>query len=361
MHEADILSAPRHGTIQRLRHDTEPTSGLVPVAEPERGAPELSVVVPVFNEGGSVAELHAQIGRALGGIGRPAEIIFVDDGSTDGSGAILDALAQGDPRITVAHFRRNYGKAAALDLAFGLARGAVVVTLDADLQDDPAEISRFLATLAEGYDVVSGWKRDRHDPLDKTLPSLVFNWFGRRVSGLPLHDFNCGFKAYRREALAELRLYGELHRFIPILLHWEGFRIGEIAVAHRPRSSGTSKFGPRRLLTGAFDLLTVLLTTRFRSRPLHFFGLAAIGLGALGSAGMAALFLLSVLGLDPMRPRPLLYASILCILTAVPLIAAGLLGELIKSLGPPGADYRLRSISLPPLARPDQARDRERR
>jgi glycosyltransferase involved in cell wall biosynthesis len=322
--------------------------------------PELSIVVPVLDESGSIAELHAQLGRALAGTGRTAEIIFVDDGSTDGTAAILDSLAQQDPRIAVVHFRRNYGKAAALDCAFRLAQGAIVITLDGDLQDDPAEIPKFLAALTEGYDVVSGWKRARRDPLDKTLPSLVFNWFGRRISGLPLHDFNCGFKAYRREALSELRLYGELHRYIPILLHWEGFRVGEIAVVHRPRRTGRSKFGARRLLTGAFDLLTVLLTTRFRSRPLHFFGFAAIGLGAFGGTGLAVLFLLSVLHIDRLHPRPMLYVSILCIMTAVTLVVAGLLGELIKSLAPHAPDYRLRAIrpARPPSGT-DSARARE--
>jgi glycosyltransferase involved in cell wall biosynthesis len=324
-------------------------------------APGLSVVIPVFNESECLAQLHAELGRTLGAIDRTAEIIFVDDGSTDGSAAGLDALAGRDPRVAVAHFRRNYGKSAALDYGFGVARGAVVITLDSDLQDDPAEIPSFLAALDQGYDVVSGWKRERHDPLDKTMPSAIFNWFVRRVSGLRLHDVNCGFKAYRREALADLRLYGELHRYIPVLLLWQGFRIGEVAVAHRPRLAGRSKFGATRLLTGAFDLLTVLLTARFRNRPLHFFGYIAFGLGAVGCLALAWLFLLSVLGLDPLRPRPLLYASILCILTAVPLLAAGLLGELIKSFGPSTADYRLRSTRPPAAAgRDEEPRDLRR-
>jgi glycosyltransferase involved in cell wall biosynthesis len=313
---------------------------------------EVSLVVPVFNEAECIGAFYSQISRVLDRLERTAEVIFVDDGSTDDSAAILDALVDKDPRVTVAHFRRNCGKSAALDFAFRIARGEIVITMDADLQDDPAEIPMFIAKLAEGHDVVNGWKQKRQDPIGKTMPSAVFNWFTRRVSGLPLHDFNCGFKAYRRESLADLRLYGELHRYIPVLLHWEGFRIGEIPVAHRPRFAGESKFGPRRLLTGGFDLLTIVLTSKFRGRPLHFFGLTAFGLGLIGCLGLAWLFLLSVLQIDPMRPRPLLYGSIVCILVSLLLIATGLLGELVKSLGPHSADYRLRSVK-PPMS-PDK-------
>ncbi len=307
----------------------------------------LSFVVPAFNEVECVAEFHRQLTDVLAKLGQPAEIIYIDDGSSDGTAAALDAIAAADRRVVVAHMRRNYGKSAALDLGFRMAAGAIVFTLDADLQDDPVEIPRFLAALAAGNDVVSGWKKLRHDPIDKTLPSLVFNWFTRKVSGLELHDFNCGFKAYRREALAELRLYGELHRYIPVLVHWEGFKVGEIDVAHRARFAGKSKFGARRLLTGAFDLMTVVLTAKFRNRPLHFFGYIAVALGALGVLGLAYLFFLSFFEIDPLRPRPMLYASITMIFTSVILIATGLIGELVKSLVPYVADYRLRSIVRP--------------
>lgn len=307
----------------------------------------LSFVVPAFNEVECIAEFHRQLTAAIAKLDRPAEIIYIDDGSTDGSAAVLDAIAVADPRVAVAHMRRNYGKSAALDLGFRMAAGMIVFTLDADLQDDPVEIPRFLAALAAGDDVVSGWKKLRHDPIDKTLPSLVFNWFTRRVSGLQLHDFNSGFKAYRREALADLRLYGELHRYIPVLLHWEGFRIGEIDVAHRPRFAGKSKFGARRLLNGAFDLMTVTLTSKFRNRPLHFFGYIAVAMGAVGGLMLAWLFFLSIFEVDPLRPRPMLYASIMLLFTSVILIATGLIGELVKSLAPNVANYRLRSIVRP--------------
>ena len=304
----------------------------------------VSVVVPAYDEAGSIVEFHRQLGAVVPTLARPVEIIYVDDGSTDGTAVALDAIAAADQRVVVAHMRRNYGKSAALDLGFRLSAGGVVITLDADLQDDPVEIPRFLAAIADGNDVVSGWKKPRHDTIDKTLPSLVFNWFTRKVSGLEIHDFNSGFKAYRREALADLRLYGELHRYIPVLLHWEGFAVGEIDVAHRPRLAGHSKFGARRLLTGAFDLMTVLLTAKFRSRPLHFFGYVAVALGALGGLGLSYLFILSFFEIDPLRPRPMLYASITMIFTSVILIATGLLGEFVKSLEPTVADYPLRSI-----------------
>ena len=324
-----------------IEKQVPPSVDAVP-AETGPPQPELTFVIPVFDESGCIKELYSQLNLVSQDIKLGLEILFVDDGSTDGSDALLDAIAANDPRVAVIHFRRNYGKSAALDAAFRLARGDIIITLDADLQDDPAEIPRFLAKLDEGYDVVSGWKRTRHDPLSKTLPSRLFNWFTRKVSGLALHDFNSGFKAYRRECLAQLRLYGELHRYIPVVLHWEGFRIGEMEVTHRPRLAGKSKFGSRRLITGAFDLMTVVLTSKFRHRPLHFFGYAAVVLGLIGGLALAWLFALSVTGLDPLRPRPLLYASILLLLTSVSLIATGLLGELIKSLSPYSNEYHLR-------------------
>lgn len=332
-------------------------SGRPPTARAPGRADLVSIVVPAYDEAESIGEFHRQLVAVLATLARPVEIIYIDDGSTDGTAAALDTIAAADRRVVVAHMRRNYGKSAALDLGFRLSAGGVVITLDADLQDDPVEIPRFLAALAAGNDVVSGWKRPRLDPLDKTLPSLLFNWFTRKVSGLGLHDFNSGFKAYRREALVDLRLYGELHRYLPVLLHWEGFTVGEIDVAHRPRVAGRSKFGARRLLTGAFDLMTVLLTAKFRSRPLHFFGYGAVALGAPGGLGLGYLFILSLFEIDPMRPRPMLYASITMIFTAVILIATGLLGELVKSLDPNGADYRLRSIVRSKAEATEQADD----
>lgn len=294
-------------------------------------APVLSFVIPVFNEEGSLRKLDQALRAELEDLGLSYEIVFVNDGSHDDTAAILDELSENDERINVIHFRRNFGKAAGLDAGFQSARGRVVITMDADLQDDPAEIRSMLEKLDEGYDLVSGWKTVRHDPLDKTLPSKVFNWVVSRVSGLKLHDFNCGFKAYRREALANIRLYGELHRFVPVLVHWNGFRVAEKTVQHHPRQFGKSKFGAERFLKGLFDLMTVTLTTKFRGRPLHFFGYPAIAIGCLGAIGLVYLFTLSILGLDDLRPRPMLYAAMVAILTSVQLLGIGLLGELIKS------------------------------
>ena len=257
--------------------------------------PRVSVVTPVYNEAESLKALFAEVDAAMAAAGLNFEMIFVDDGSSDESAAVIAALAATSPAVRAIEFRRNFGKAAALDAGFKAATGDVVITMDADLQDNPVEIPRFLEKLRAGYDVVSGWKKERHDPLGKTAPSKVFNAVVSRLSGVKLNDFNCGFKAYRAEALEGLTLYGELHRFIPVLLHWRGFKVGEIVVNHRPRQFGVSKFGAERLLKGALDLLTVILNTRFRTRPLHIFGLA----GALmGLAGAAILGYLSVLLAD---------------------------------------------------------------
>jgi glycosyltransferase involved in cell wall biosynthesis len=291
----------------------------------------LSFVIPVCNEEGSLERLHLAIVETVERLGFETSIIFIDDGSSDQSPQILDALALADPRVSVLHFRRNYGKSAALDAGFRHATGSVVITVDADMQENPGETPRLLAKLDEGFDVVSGWKRARQDPIDKTLPSRFFNWLVRHVSGLNIHDFNCGFKAYRSESLKDLQLYGELHRYIPALLHWRGFKVTEIGVTHLPRNSGRSKFGISRLFTGAFDLLTVLLTSKFRSRPLHFFGYIAVVFAIVGSAVLIWLFALHVLGIESLHPRPLLYLAMLLIVTAVLLLSTGLLGELIKS------------------------------
>jgi glycosyltransferase involved in cell wall biosynthesis len=309
----------------------------------------LSFVIPVYNEEGTLERLYSSIVDTAERLDLETGIIFVDDGSSDQSPRVLDALALADSRVSVLHFRRNYGKSAALDAGFRHATGSVVITIDADMQEDPRETPRFLAKLDEGFDVVSGWKCVRQDPIDKTLPSRFFNWLVGYVSGLHIHDFNCGFKAYRGESLKDLRVYGELHRYIPALLHWRGFKVTEIDIAHFPRTSGRSKFGFSRYFTGAFDLLTVVLTSKFRSRPLHFFGYIAVVFALIGSTTLVWLSALHFLGIERMHPRPLLYLAMLLILTAVLLLSTGLLGELIKSLhnasGPP--DYLVRKVTGP--------------
>lgn len=292
---------------------------------------EVSVVVPVLDEVQSLGVLYHELTEVLEGLGRPYELIFVDDGSRDGSFEKLEKLHRSDDRVRVFRLRRNFGKAAGLAVGFREARGEVVVTLDADLQDDPAEVPRLLARLEEGFDLVSGWKRERQDPRSKTLPSRLFNWVTSRLTGLRLHDFNSGFKVYRKEVVDELRLYGELHRFIPALAAWRGFRVDEVPVHHRPRQFGRSKYGSARFWRGCLDLLTVLFLTRYTRRPLHLFG----GLGLLAwSAGFGVNLYLTglwVAGVRPIGSRPLLAFGVLMMLVGIQFFSVGLLSELVLS------------------------------
>jgi glycosyltransferase involved in cell wall biosynthesis len=292
--------------------------------------PHISVVVPFLDEEGSLEELHSKLSAVLTSTGRSYEILFVDDGSRDRGAAIVDAIAETDAHVGVVHFRRNFGKAAALDVGFKRARGQIVFTMDADLQDDPEEIPNFLAKLDEGYDLVSGWKKKRLDPLGKTLPSKLFNSVVSRTSGLRLNDFNCGFKAYRAETVEGLNLYGELHRYVPVLVHFRGYRVTEIAVRHHPRKTGASKYGVERLVKGFFDLLTVLLITRYRSRPLHLFGGAGLVFAGLGFACLSYLSVIWFMGHN-IGTRPLLQLGVLLLLVGVQLVSTGLLGEMISS------------------------------
>ncbi|WP_336980189.1 glycosyltransferase family 2 protein [Altererythrobacter fulvus] len=289
---------------------------------------ELSFVVPFFDESESLEILYREIVENCEGLGKSFEIIFIDDGSRDGGERIVRDLMERDSRISLIRFRRNFGKSAALSAGFGAARGQIVFSMDADLQDDPAEIGAFLAALDEGAEVVSGWKQVRNDPLDKTLPSRLFNKAVNKAFGLELNDHNCGFKAYRCEALEELNLYGELHRFVPALLHARGFRIGQIPVQHRARRFGKSKFGAKRLIKGALDLLTVWLNTRYGARPLHLFGGGGLILSTLGGAILSYLTVLWFMGYG-IGERPLLMLGMLLVLFGGQMITVGLLGELI--------------------------------
>jgi len=293
--------------------------------------PQISIVVPFLDEEGSLEALHAKLTEVLASISKSYEIIMVDDGSRDRSPAIAEALADRDPHVGVVHLRRNFGKAAALDAGFKRARGQVIFTMDADLQDDPAEIPNFLAKLDEGYDLVSGWKQKRHDPIGKTLPSKVFNLVVAQTSGVPLKDFNCGFKAYRAEALQGLELYGELHRYVPVLVHFRGFRVTQIPVLHHARTTGVSKYGVERIVRGFFDLLTILLITRYRARPLHLFG--GVGL-AIGAVGFGCLVYLTVIWFQGrgIGQRPLLLLGALLMMVGLQLVSTGLLGEMIGSV-----------------------------
>lgn len=304
---------------------------VVAVDAPARAG--VSIVVPVFNEQDSLGLLCERIEAVMATVRQDYEIIFVDDGSTDASPERLRTLAAADGRIRCITFRRNFGKAAALDAGFAAASGDYVITMDADLQDDPQEIPNFLAKLDAGCDVVSGWKRVRNDPLHKTLPSRVFNGVVSRLSGVRLNDFNCGFKAYRADALEGLSLYGELHRFIPVLLHWRGYRVGEIPVNHHARRFGRSKYGFNRLIKGGLDFLGVMLNTRFATRPLHVFGAAGAVFGLSGMAILTYLCVLWLVGLGPIGDRPLLLLGMLLVMTSFQFITIGLLGEFIQRQG----------------------------
>ncbi|MCS7303673.1 MAG: glycosyltransferase family 2 protein, partial [Thermoguttaceae bacterium] len=232
----------------------------------------LSVVIPLYNEELSLEKLYQELVEVGSVRGYAMEIIFVDDGSTDGSWQVIRRLAERDQRVRGIRFRRNFGKAAALDAGFAAAKGEYIITLDADLQDDPHEIPNLLAKLEEGFDLVSGWKQHRQDPWGKVIGSRIFNYVVRRLTGVHLHDHNCGMKAYRQEVIREVRLYGEMHRFVPVLAAARGFRVTEVPVRHRPRQFGRSKYGPTRAFKGVLDLLTVKFLTTFGFRPQHLLG-----------------------------------------------------------------------------------------
>src|SRR5579872_1962492 len=249
----------------------------------------LSFIIPVFNEAESLAELHSEIDRICSSQQIDAEMILVDDGSTDATWNVVRELAARDGRVQGIRFRRNFGKAAALSAGIQAARGELLCMMDADLQDDPAEVPKFVAKIADGFEVVNGWKKERHDPWHKVFPSRVFNKMVSWLTGLKLHDHNCGLKCFRREVAAEIRLYGELHRFIPVLAHARGFKVAELEIHHRPRRFGQSKYGFRRFLRGFLDLLTVKFLTGFGQRPQHMLGAIGLVFFALGGCGLAYL------------------------------------------------------------------------
>ncbi len=292
---------------------------------------DLSVVVPLFDEEESLEDLYAEIRAALEPEGLDWELIFVDDGSTDGGFEVLRGLHEGDPgRVRVISFRKNSGKAHALAEGFAHARGRRIVTLDADLQDVPAEIPRLLGALEDGLDLVSGWKRKRRDPLSKTIPSRLFNFVTAKTTGIDIHDFNCGLKAYRREVTEAIPVYGELHRYLPVLANWQGFAVGEVEVRHRPRTRGRTKYGLSRFLNGFLDLLTVILLTRYDHKPLHLFGGIGALLLALGGGALSYLVAGWFLGVW-IGDRPLLPLSILVTLTGLQFLLFGLLAELVSA------------------------------
>ena len=288
---------------------------------------KLSFIIPAYNEEESLEQLYNEILQNRGD--HQYEVIFIEDGSTDNTYSVMQQLAQKDSNVKVIRFRKNFGKAAALQTGFNYATGDVIFTMDADLQDNPAEINSFLAKLDEGYDLVTGWKKKRHDPLNKKIPSKLFNFITSLSFGLKLHDYNCGFKAYRREVVAELDIYGEMHRYIPALAHSKGFKVAEIVVDHRSRQFGKSKYGIERYLRGFLDLTTVKLLTHYARSPLYLFG----NMGALISlVGVLIALYLSVLKIffyQSLSNRPLLFLAVLLIMVGLQLFSVGLLSELM--------------------------------
>jgi len=305
---------------------------------------ELSVIIPLFNEEKSLGSLYGELKSALKNFGKSYEIIFVDDGSKDNSWSVLERLHAADKDIRGIQFRKNSGKAAALSAGFKHAKGKVIVSMDADLQDDPGEIPKLIKKLDEGYDLVSGWRFKRQDPLSKTLPSKFFNYLTSLLTGIRIHDFNCGFKAYRKEVVKDIELYGELHRYIPVLAHWRGYEVGEMKVRHRPRAHGKSKYGMVRLFRGLTDLLTVMFLTRYMRKPLHLFGSIGLLLFLLGLVVNIYLGVLWFLG-QGIGARPLLLLGVLLMLIGFQIVSTGLIGEiLIGTRGRADEGYSIKKI-----------------
>lgn len=302
---------------------------------------DVSIVIPLLNEEESLGELYSIISEVADKNNLSIEICFIDDGSTDKSLDVIKELHQNNKNIKILSFRKNYGKSAALSEGFKLTSGEFIITMDADLQDDPAEIPNLINKLNEGFDMVSGWKKKRNDPLGKTIPSKFFNYTTSLLTGIKIHDFNCGLKAYRREVIKEIPVYGELHRYLPVLAHWRGFRVGEIIVQHHPRKYGVTKFGWRRLFHGFFDLLTVLFITRYRQKPLHLFG--SVGLVSI-TLGLVILIYLSILWLQGygIGNRPLLILGLLLVIVGMQSFSLGLIGEMITNSSDEEISYSIR-------------------
>jgi len=302
---------------------------------------KVSIVVPLYNEAESLPELMRSIAQALTPTGHAFEVLFVDDGSTDNSFEVLRGLHGEHPgRVRVFRFGRNYGKAAALAVGFEKADGDVIVTMDADLQDDPSAIPAMLAKLDEGYDLVSGWKKVRKDPLEKRLPSKLFNLVVSIMSGIRLHDFNCGFKAYRAHVAKGLDVYGERHRFLPALAHWDHHRVTELPVPHHARKFGKSKYGLSRYYKGMLDLVTLIFLRKYLKNPLHFFGLLGL-LFMVAGAGVLVYFGVEWIMSGQMHIRPLTLLSIGSIIVGIQFVSIGLLGEMVSNAAPRNT-YRIR-------------------
>ena len=294
----------------------------------------LSLVIPVFNEEESLRPLCAKIHSVVERFDFASEIVFVDDGSTDGSFAVIEELHQQYAEVRAVRFRRNHRKAAALAAGFKEVRGQVIVTMDADLQDDPDEIPRLLAALEQDCDLVSGWKKERHDPVSKTWPSKLWNRITSAVAGIRLHDFNCGLKIYRREVAEDALpfLYGELYRYLPAIAHWAGYRVVEIPVQHHPRQFGVSKFGTKRLLNGFLDLLTITFVVRFMTTPMHIFGSMGLLASLAGSLICGYIAWLRLAYGNIQNRHPLLMLGVLLVIVGIQFFSTGLLGDMLASM-----------------------------
>lgn len=327
-------------TLEQLEHQQVSNAETPPLA--------VSVIVPVYNEDESLRPLVQRLTEVLEAGPLPYrtsyEIILIDDGSSDNSFSVCAELQRADERIRVVQFRRNFGKTAALHAGFSIARGERLVTIDADMQEDPGDMFHLLEQIDAGYDLVSAWRKQRNDPASKTLPSRVFNAVVAYTTGVPLHDFNCGFKAYSHEVVADLNLYGEQHRFIPVLAKQQGFRVTEVPVEHQRRKFGKSKFGTKRLIAGYLDFIQVLFLTTYLRRPLRLFGMIGtlfLGLGVLINLYMSWLWLNQV----PIGTRPLLMLGVLLFITGLQFISTGLVGEMLRNASySSGDEYTIRRI-----------------
>lgn len=312
-------------------------------------SPAISIVIPLLNEEESLPELHAWIMRVMRDYDLSYEVLFVDDGSTDKSWDVIKELRSQDPCVKAIRFRRNYGKSAALNVGFESTTGRVVITMDADLQDSPDEIPElYRLIMEEGYDLVSGWKKKRYDPISKTIPTKLFNWTTRKMSGIYLHDFNCGLKAYRSDVVKSIEVYGEMHRYIPVIAKWAGFKkIGEKAVAHQERKYGSTKFGLERFVNGFLDLMSITFVSKFGKKPMHFFGLIGIIMFFIG------FILVSYLGLEKfyyiqsgvraplITDRPWFYMALVTMIMGVQLFLSGFLGEMLSRNSPDRNTYQI--------------------
>lgn len=310
---------------------------------------QVSIIIPVFNEEESLPELHQWIRTEMEKAGFEYEVIFVDDGSTDNSWQVIKSLAQDNPFVRAVGFIRNYGKSAALDMGFSKAAGEVIITMDADLQDSPEEIAPLYRMITEkGHDIVSGWKKKRFDPLTKTVPSRIFNRVTRMISGIKIHDFNCGLKAYKKKVVKNIHIYGEMHRYIPLIAKWNGFgKIAEKEVVHRPRKYGITKFGIERFFNGFLDLISVSFVNRYKKKPMHFFGL-------LGTLSFASGFIITVwlvfekinglhkgIAVREITEQPLFFLALVALIVGVQLFLTGFLAEMMTSNTSEKGDYNI--------------------